>query len=553
MLKLSSLILFLCIASIVLAQSPHGAEFSIECNVCHTPDNWKVNATQTKFNHNTTKFPLTGMHGSVDCRSCHVDLDFSKAQTDCSSCHADVHQQTVGRDCERCHTTNSWLVKNTTQIHQQSRFPLVGPHALADCYSCHRSLSQLRFETMGIECIDCHREQYVSAPNHVSGNYSRECLECHTINSKVWTSTVGFTHDFFPLTQGHENLECAQCHGPVHKKVSPDCNGCHQKDYLATTNPSHSLAKFSTQCTNCHSTIQGWKPASFDHNTSTSFQLNGGHIGVDCISCHATGFAGTSTTCVSCHLKDYNATTNPAHAAAKFSKECTSCHNETTWKPSTFDHNTSTSFQLKGGHVGVDCISCHATGFVGTSTTCVSCHLKDYNATTNPAHAAAKFSKECTSCHNETTWKPSTFDHNTSTSFQLKGGHIGVDCISCHATGFAGTPSTCVSCHLKDYNATTNPAHAAAKFSTDCLACHNQSTWTPSTFNHDAEFFRIYSGKHRGEWTTCDQCHTNAANFAVFSCLTCHEHNKTETDSHHREVGGYIYNSNNCLLCHKGV
>jgi len=444
--------------------------------VCHTPDSWKVNTTQTRFNHNKTEFPLTGVHKTVDCRSCHVDLDFSKAKTDCSSCHADVHQQTVGRDCERCHTTNSWLVKNSTQIHQQSRFPLVGPHALVDCNSCHRSLSQLRFETMGIECIDCHREQYVSAPNHVSGNYSRECLDCHTINSKIWTSTVGFSHEFFPLTQGHTNLECAQCHGTVHKKVSPDCNGCHQKDYLATTNPSHSLAKFSTQCTNCHSTIQGWKPASFDHNNLTSFPLTGGHISVDCISCHANGFAGTPTTCVSCHLKDYNATTNPGHAAAKFSQECTSCHTEITWKPSTFNH--------------------------------------------------------------------------TSTGFPLTGGHIGVDCISCHANGFAGTPTTCVSCHLKDYNATTNPAHASAKFSTDCLTCHNQSTWTTSTFKHDAQYFPIYSGRHRGQWTTCDQCHTNATNFAVFSCLTCHEHNKSETDSNHRGVGGYSYNSTNCLSCH---
>jgi hypothetical protein len=36
----------------------------------------------------------------------------------------------------------------------------------------------------------------------------------------------------------------------------------------------------------------------------------------------------------------------------------------------------------------------------------------------------------------------------------------------------------------------------------------------------------------------------------VFSCTNCHEHNKTEMDSEHREVGGYVYNSVNCLSCH---
>src|SRR5664279_3173234 len=51
--------------------------------------------------------------------------------------------------------------------------------------------------------------------------------------------------------------------------------------------------------------------------------------------------------------------------------------------------------------IGLSCNLCHTQGFVGTSTACVACHLKDYNATTNPAHAAAQFPTDCKMCHNE--------------------------------------------------------------------------------------------------------------------------------------------------------
>jgi hypothetical protein len=36
----------------------------------------------------------------------------------------------------------------------------------------------------------------------------------------------------------------------------------------------------------------------------------------------------------------------------------------------------------------------------------------------------------------------------------------------------------------------------------------------------------------------------------VFSCITCHEHDKTSTDSEHRGVSNYVYNSANCYACH---
>jgi hypothetical protein len=386
-------------------------------------------------------------------------------------------------------------------------------------------------------------------PAHAAAQFPTDCKMCH--NEVDWKSAT-FDHNTsttFPLKGGHLGLSCNQCHTQGYAGTSTACVACHLKDYNATTDPIHSAAGFSTDCQTCH-TDASWKTSSFNHTTATSFPLNGGHQNLTCNLCHSQGFAGTSTACVACHLKDYNATTNPAHAAAQFPTDCKMCHDESAWTNATFDHNKSTTFPLKGGHLGLTCIKCHTLGYIGTSSACVACHLKDFNATTNPVHSTAGFSSECQTCHTDAAWKPSSFNHNTATSFALTGAHRTLTCNQCHTVGFKGTSTACVACHLSDYNATTNPAHAAAKFPSTCETCHNTTVWTTTTFNHDSQYFPIYSGNHRGQWTTCSQCHTNAANFAVFSCLTCHEHSKTSMDAAHKGRSGYVYNSTNCLSCH---
>jgi hypothetical protein len=108
-----------------------------------------------------------------------------------------------------------------------------------------------------------------------------------------------------------------------------------------------------------------------------------------------------------------------------------------------------------------------------------------------------------------------------------------------------------VSCHLTDYN---NPAnsinHTAAAFPTTCKDCHTTTSWAGATFNHDQSFFPIYSGNHRGVWSTCAACHTTPSNYVVFSCITgCH--GKSQTDSQHQGRSGYVYDSQHCYSCHR--
>jgi len=525
-------IVYVIFVTSTFAKSPHGEDFKTNCVVCHTTNDW-TKIKMEGFNHDTTDFPLIGQHKTVYCRKCHVDLEFKNAKRECVSCHKDVHEGTLGRDCERCHAQSSWIVNNIRQIHQQSRFPLIGAHARVDCYQCHnKSASLLRFDPMRSDCVDCHLTDFMAttSPNHAASGFLKDCFLCH--NEISWKSST-FNHNAtsFPLTGGHFGVDCVKCHANGYTSTPTACVSCHLSNYNATTNPNHTTAKFSTDCQTCHTTT-AWSPSSFNHNTATTFPLTGAHIGVTCVQCHTNGYGAIPTTCVSCHLTNYNATTNPNHITAKFPTTCETCHTSTAWVPSSINHNTSTTFPLQGAHIGLACTLCHTNGYGAIPTTCVSCHLTNYNATTNPNHSLAKFSTDCSTCHSVTAWSPSTFSHSTATTFPLTGAHTGVACVTCHKNGYGAIPTTCVSCHLANFNATTNPNHTTAKFPTTCETCHSTTAWVPSTFNHTTATSFPLTGAHIA--VTCATCHPTGYTAIPTTCVSCHltTYNATTNPNH---------------------
>ncbi|MBK8969126.1 MAG: hypothetical protein IPM36_21155 [Lewinellaceae bacterium] len=864
MYRLSSVVLFLGLCLTNYAQSPHGETLQLNCGDCHTAAGWAIPATawqkpaadkkaapgeklQLRFDHNSTLFPLTGQHALINCRDCHASLVFDEADPACISCHTDMHQQTVGMDCARCHTTNNWLIDDIPELHINNGFPLLGTHAVIACTDCHTSETQLRFDRIGNDCINCHLDDFqaTTSPNHVQAGFSTNCVDCHDPAKTDWGTTL-VDHSFFPLEKGHQIEDCTACHsGGSFSNTPNDCYACHQADYEGAANPNHLGANFSQTCTECHTTDLGWMPASFarhdadyfpiysgehqgewtacvdchknpanyaeftcvschqnpetddehdgvngysyndqaclachptgdaagvfDHN-NTNFPLTGAHQTTQCIECHANGYVGTSTdcntchatdyaqsanpdhealgvptdcatchttagwapaefpihdnyhplngahaaiandcagchngdynntpnTCAGCHQTDYDGTTNPDHAASQFPTDCMLCHTETAWAPAAFDHETiwpltgahanvpnctdchiggnytttpntcagchqaqydattnpnhtaigiptdcenchtndgwmpatfpihDNYYQLNGAHAAIanDCAACHNGNYNATPNTCAGCHQPDYAATTDPDHAANQFPDDCTLCHTETAWAPSTFDHNAT--WPLTGAHAGVpnctdchtggnytntpntcagchqpqydattnpnhtaigiptdcetchtsdgwmpatfpihndyyalngahaaianDCTTCHNGDYNNTPNSCAGCHLPDYNATTNPDHVAAQFNTDCAVCHSENTWTPAIFDHDNQYFPIYSGKHQGEWMACTDCHANPANYAEFTCTNCHTN--PATDDEHTGVNGYVYLDQACLACH---
>ena len=527
-------------------QSPHG-EMKITCNECHTTADWKVVRKNVRFDHSATGFPLLGVHARADCAQCHESSVFSRVATACADCHRDAHVGELGLDCAGCHDPRGWDVRSDFfAAHSKTLFPLVAGHARVDCEACHPGSPPRQFSAVPTDCVACHRADYLEAGSPAHAGPPSDCRTCHSGGSESWTRS-SFRHpDRFQLSGAHAGLTCDECHsGPV-DTVSPDCFACHDDDYAATRDPNHATAGIPTVCAACHSTTS-WTTGVFDHFT-TGFPLDGAHRNQPCAGCHAAGYAGTPRDCYSCHRSDYDSTRDPSHASAGFGTGCQSCHTTTTWAGAEFNHS-STSFPLTGAHQSAACTSCHASGYAGTPTACYSCHRADYEGTTDPNHAGAGFPTTCQTCHTTSGWSGAAFDH-ALTSFPLTGAHRTTDCASCHVSGYSGTPSDCYSCHRDDYDGTDDPNHAAAGFPTACQNCHSTTRWDGASFDHDGRYFPIYSGVHNGKWTSCSTCHVAPSDYRVFECTVCHEHNRTDTDNDHDEVGGYRYESSACYSCH---
>ncbi len=533
-----------------VTRSPHG-DLNIPCENCHTFTSWKPLRNILEFDHSKTRYPLRGLHRGVSCTQCHVSLVFSKVGTKCADCHADIHRRQFGADCERCHSVTGWQASLRMLRTHENRFPLVGAHAALTCDDCHKGAAVGQFQGLSTDCIACHTQSFAQAkfPNHQSAGFPTTCQACHNMDSWLGARFDHAKFTGFALTGVHATLDCTACHLQGNFNVtSTSCVSCHLKDFTGAQNPNHVQAGFPQDCAVCHNT-SNWTQTSFNHNQFTSFPLTGAHVNVACNQCHVNGkFAGTPRDCASCHLADYQKTTNPNHAAAGFPTDCSICHTTAGWQGAQFNQ-ALTGFALTGAHATLSCQSCHVGGnFTGLSATCVSCHLKDYNATTNPNHQAAGFPQQCEVCHTTTAWTPASFNHDL-TGWPLTGAHKTVPCASCHIGGvYAGTPTDCYSCHKSDYLATTDPNHVAAAFPTTCAVCHTTTSWLGATFSHT--WFPIYSGTHAGKWTTCADCHINPSNYAVFSCTSCHAHDKSSMDSAHQDVKGYVYNSQSCYSCH---
>lgn len=325
---------------------------------------------------------------------------------------------------------------------------------------------------------------------------------------------------------------------------------------------------FPADCTLCH---QGetWRDIRadfvFDHEKETGHRLEGAHAAAECLRCHndrgpVQVFA--SRGCAGCH-EDVHQT--------KLGRDCTSCHDQNTFRPTEqIAMHSRTRFPLVGAHAATECFRCHSGAEVGrfqpVDTECLACHTADLARATNPDHAANGWTNDCDRCHIPTAWSGQAFNHSW---WPLTGAHATANCTQCHAGGmFVGTPNQCVDCHLAEYNGATSPNHVALGISTDCADCHGTSTWLGAHFNHTGivdgcvnchltDFQGTTSPDHEalGISTSCEQCHgTNTWFGAQFDhtgivngCVACHQTDYDNTTSPDHAVMGI---GTNCEQCH---
>jgi hypothetical protein len=385
--------------------------------------------------------------------------------------------------------------------------------------------------------VGCHQPDYdlTASPPHKAGQFSTDCTTCH--NTTAWQPST-FVHPASPISVSgaHAAVTCTQCHTTVpYSTAKTTCDGCHHADYVATNNPNHTAAGYSTDCASCHQVVANWAGAAVNHPT-TPIALTGVHANRQCTDCHLAGqaYAAVQQTCDGCHHTDYVGAKDPDHVAAVFSATCTDCHALVAgWTGATYANHSTTPINPKqGAHGAVTCAQCHTrTPYSSAPTTCDGCHHTDYTTTTNPNHASAGFAVTCSDCHQIVAgWTGATYASHPSTPIALTGVHSIslVTCAQCHTTSpYSSVATDCYGCHKPDYDKTTNPKHTPAAFPTTCTSCHGLvAGWANATFTHNASIKTTH-----GSSKACTDCHTNTNDYGIFACYTGCHHTQANTNS----------------------
>ncbi len=345
----------------------HQGKMSPDCSTCHSFDSFK---NATGFDHNTTKFPLTGKHLNVDCLKCHktqivngkpVQQFKGLLSNNCTSCHKDAHDNKFGPNCKQCHSEESFhIIKSTSNFdHIKTGFDLVGKHKSVACKSCHiKSLTApIRHE----RCSDCHSDYHKK--EFTKDGISPDCYQCHSNDGFTASLYTIEKHNLsaFPLEGAHLATPCTACHKKEtdwkFRKIGDKCVDCHKNEHKGFIQEKYYPGE---KCTECHN-VNRWKGPEFDHSV-TKFKLEGIHAQQTCATCHypknnaglaIQKFKDLSTDCSACH-KD----THAGQFEINRKTDCTRCHGYEDWKKSKFDHNSS-RFKLEGAHLKVACEKCH--------------------------------------------------------------------------------------------------------------------------------------------------------------------------------------------------
>jgi LSD1 subclass zinc finger protein len=319
---------------------PHKGQFAVrpmkgECAECHTVDGW----TPSLFGvnqHNTSRYPLKGMHAKVECGKCHIpagkETIYQVKFAACGDCHKDAHDNQFAaapnyNQCEGCHTVVDFHRSTfTIAKHKTTRFALAGAHVAVACADCHKSGAGgrtdkiLPFKFEDRTCTACHHDPHKGEFNDRMARRRADgtpfgCEACHTVRS--WVEINGFDHSktIFPLRGAHRTVPCGQCHTATtdyasrFKGTPQQCENCHQDAH-----DGQFIAKDGqTHCGDCHNS-QRWVPSTFDHDTRTHLPLTGGHANVKCTECHTQTnlvadkmiviYKKVPNKCADCHAND---------------------------------------------------------------------------------------------------------------------------------------------------------------------------------------------------------------------------------------------------------
>ena len=237
---------------------------------------------------------------------------------------------------------------------------------------------------------------------------------------------------------------------------------------------------------------------------------------------------------------------------------CENCHTNTSWAPiraiPEFSHD-ATRYPLRGMHEKVSCTGCHTKPiFTNVGKSCSDCHADIHRA---------QFGANCAQCHTVLGWQVSVQSiQQHFNRFPLLGAHAVVECQECHknaAVGnYLGLSTACSSCHLMDWQQTTNPVHpsaGAAFAAANCSSCHSFDNWLNAKFDHSSTGFLLTNGHAN---VACALCHINNnynLTIAPTDCgnSQCHLTTWQQTNNPVHPSAGAAFAAANCSTCHNTV
>ncbi len=155
----------------------HKGELGKACDNCHQTSKWNE---KIRFDHDITRFPLSGQHTLAPCEACHIEQKFKDTKRNCNSCHddEDSHKGAFGDVCEVCHNPNDWLLWYFNH-NKQSDFKLEDSHENLNCKSCHSKPVE-ETKKLKRDCYSCHRADDIH-----NRDFGRDCARCHNTNKFI--------------------------------------------------------------------------------------------------------------------------------------------------------------------------------------------------------------------------------------------------------------------------------------------------------------------------------------------------------------------------------
>jgi Cytochrome c7 and related cytochrome c len=581
--------------------------------------------------------PLTTEHKDLDdqarCEDCHVNGSKALSNEKCLGCHdhKDLKKRidagegyhssgaVRGRKCETCHVEHKnrnfdimgWrTIKGGEKSfnHALTGWPLRDKHSVLECLECHKNKNTGGRRTYlgeSRECGTCHQDD---DPHEFDRRGMMRCERCHTeVSWKPPRRRLDFDHNNkadaeFPQEGAHADVACGKCHPKsqfnLKRKRPGNCGntGCH-----VSSHEGHLFDKKA--CDWCHSPVfRSLKRFDFNHAARTRFSLAGAHGKLTCYKCHTKtlGERKPDKRCANCHADD-----NPHRDRfAQFGRPvpaCETCHPESSYKPTRFNHGARTKFPLQGKHGVIACRECHRgkepyqwERFEKTTNhgqRCMSCHehknVHNNEFTDQPKSKAVykrsatggrELVQTCLECHftsgtTRMTKEGSDRIHGPRGRWPLTGEHarIATQCEKCHLDSqFRDTPKQCgVRCHEDSLH--------KGSLGDQCDKCHEPGRWEAVRFDHNSDDTDWpLNGLHR-KVPKCDDCHPSriyANTPRDCSAVGCH----AKDDAHrgklgdqcgecHLETGENVFNHNlqadyklegahlttRCVECHPSI